>query len=73
MSKMLMVLWFLSFGLLGALPARADVPAGVTTIFTGLATDFGTVVALGWTLFLVIVGGLALFGIVRAVVRKTAH
>jgi len=53
-----------------ALSAQAAVPAGVQTIFTDLATDFGTVVAYGWTLFLVVVGGLALFGIVKKVFAK---
>jgi len=52
---------------------QAAVPTGVETVFTGLATDFGTIVGYGWTLFLVIVGGLALFGIVRRIVGKTAH
>lgn len=53
--------------------SSATVPTGVETVFTGLGTDFGTIVAYGWTLFLVIVGGLALFGIARRVVAKTAH
>lgn len=50
--------------------AHAAVPAGVQSIFTDLATDFGTVVAYGWVLFLVVVGGLALFGIVKKVFSR---
>lgn len=53
--------------------AHAAVPAGVETVFTSTATDFGTIVGYGWTLFLVIVGGLILFGIVRRVISKVAH
>ena len=53
-------------------PAQAAVPAGVETVFTTAATDFGTIVGYGWTLFLVIVGGLILFGLVRKVVSKAA-
>jgi len=53
-------------------PAQAAVPTGVETVFTTAATDFGTVVGYGWTLFLVIVGGLLLFGIVRRVISKAA-
>lgn len=55
-----------------AIPAKAAVPAGVETVFTTAATDFGTVVGYGWTLFLVIVGGLMLFGLVRKVVSRSA-
>lgn len=51
-------------------PAHAAVPAGVETVFTTLATDFGTVVGYGWVLFLVVIGGLALFGIVKKVFNK---
>jgi len=53
--------------------AYAAVPVGVETVFTSTATDFGTIVGYGWTLFLVIVGGLILFGIVRRVISKVAH
>jgi len=53
-----------------AVNANAAVPTGVEAIFTTLATDFGTIVGYGWTLFLVIVGGLALFGIVKKVFNK---
>ena len=52
--------------------ANAAVPAGVETVFTSAATDFGTIVGYGWTLFLVIVGGLILFGIVRKVISRAA-
>jgi len=51
---------------------QAAVPAGVETVFTSAATDFGTVIGYGWTLFLVIVGGLILFGIVRKVISRSA-
>ncbi len=53
-------------------PAQATVPAGVETVFTTAATDFGTIVGYGWTLFLVIVGGLILFGIVKKVISRSA-
>lgn len=52
--------------------AHAAVPTGVETVFTTAATDFGTIVGYGWTLFLVIVGGLVLFGIVKKVVSRAA-
>lgn len=51
--------------------AHAAVPTGVEAVFTGLATDFGTVVGYGWVLFLVVIGGLALFGIVKKVFNKS--
>jgi len=51
-------------------PAQAAVPTGVEAVFTTLATDFGTVVGYGWVLFLVVIGGLALFGIVKKVFNK---
>lgn len=56
--------------LLGASAVQAAVPTGVQTIFTDLATDFGVVVGYGWILFLVVVGGLALFGIVKKIFHK---
>jgi len=52
--------------------ANAAVPTGVETVFTTAATDFGTIVGYGWTLFLVIVGGLVLFGIVKKVISRAA-
>lgn len=52
--------------------AQAAVPTGVETVFTTAATDFGTIVGYGWTLFLVIVGGLVLFGIVKKVISRAA-
>lgn len=61
-------------GMLGlaVAPAQAAVPAGVETVFATAATDFGTILGYGWTLFLVIVGGLILFGLVRKVVSRAA-
>jgi len=56
--------------MLGITSAHAAVPVGVQTLFTDLATDFGTIAGYGWVLFLVVVGGLALFGIVRRVFKK---
>jgi len=55
-----------------AVPAQAAVPVGVEAVFTTAATDFGTIVGYGWTLFLAIVGGLLLFGIVRKVIARSA-
>lgn len=52
-------------------PVQAAVPTGVETVFTTAATDFGTVVGYGWTLFLVIIGGMVLFKIVKKVFFKS--
>lgn len=52
-------------------PAQAAVPTGVETVFTTAATDFGTVVGYGWTLFLTIIGGLILFKLVKKVFFKS--
>lgn len=52
--------------------AVAAVPAGVETVFTTTATDFGTIVGYGWTLFLTIVGGLLLFKIAKKVFSKAS-
>lgn len=52
--------------------AQAAVPTGVEAVFTTAATDFTTIVGYGWTLFLVIVGGLILFGIVKKVISRAA-
>lgn len=52
--------------------ASAAVPTGVETVFTTAATDFGTVVGYGWTLFLVIVGGLLTFALVKKVIARAA-
>lgn len=51
--------------------AQAAVPLGVETVFTTTATDFGTVVGYGWTLFLTIIGGLILFKVVKKVFFKS--
>jgi len=53
-------------------PVQAAVPVGVETVFTTAATDFTTVSGYGWTLFLLIVGGLLLFGIVKKVISRAA-
>jgi len=52
-------------------PAHAALPTGVAGVFTGLSSDFGDLVDLAWPVFLVIVGGLVLFGLVKKVVYKT--
>lgn len=52
-------------------PVQAAVPTGVETVFTTTATDFGTVVGYGWTLFLTIIGGLILFKVVKKVFFKS--
>jgi len=73
---MLKQTWAYLVGLLASLvaiaPAAAAVPAGVETVFEGVATDFGTVAGYGWVLFLAIVGGMILFGIVKRVLHKAA-
>ncbi len=71
MGKLLKAVGASAVGLV-AVPAMAAVPAGVETVFTTAATDFGTIVGYGWTLFLVIVGGLVLFGIVKKVISRSA-
>jgi len=50
--------------------AVAAVPAGVETLFTTTATDFGTVLGYGYTLFLVVVGGLIVIKLVKKVFFK---
>lgn len=52
-------------------PVQAAVPTGVETVFTTAATDFSTIVGYGWTLFLVIIGGMVLFKIVKKVFFKS--
>lgn len=58
-------------GMLVTVPAHAALPTGVAGVFTGLSSDFGDLVDLAWPVFLVIVGGLVLFGLVKKVVYKT--
>lgn len=62
---------YAALALVLASAANATVPTGVEAVFTGTATDFGTIVGYGWTLFLVIVGGMILFKIVKKVVSKS--
>jgi len=50
--------------------AEAAVPAGVETLFTTTATDFGTVLGYGYTLFLAVVGGLIIIKLVKKVFFK---
>jgi hypothetical protein len=50
--------------------ACAALDAGVATLFTSIGTDFSAVAALAWPLFLIIVGGLILFGVVKKVLHK---
>ena len=57
---------------LASTPALAAVPTGVETVFTTAAADFSTIVGYGWTLFLAIVGGLILFGLVKRVIARSA-
>jgi len=57
--------------LLASSAAVAAVPAGVETVFTTTATDFGTIVGYGWTLFLTIIGGLILFKVAKKVFGKS--
>ena len=54
-----------------ALPSLAAVPAGAEAIFTGAATDFGTVVAYGFTAMAAIVGGMIVFNLVRSIAKKS--
>lgn len=50
--------------------ANAAVPAGAEAVFTGLATDFGTIAGYGFTALAVITGGLVVFKLVKKVVGK---
>jgi len=50
--------------------ANAAVPTGAEAIFTGLATDFGTVAGYGFTLFAVVTGGFVVFKIIKKMVSK---
>lgn len=52
--------------------ASAAVPAGVETMFTGIATDFGTVLGYGYTLMLAIVGGLIIIKVVKKVANRAS-
>lgn len=50
--------------------AHAALPTGVTAMFTDVGTDVTSALALGWTLFLLVVGGLVIFKIVKKVLSK---
>lgn len=72
MNKILKALVLGVVLMLGALEqAAATIPAGVETVFTTAATDFGTVVGYGWALFLTVIGGMIVFRIVRKVLPKS--
>lgn len=51
--------------------AAAAVPTGVEALFTGTATDFGTIIGYGYTLMLAVVGGLVLIKLVKKVFFKS--
>lgn len=72
MKKFLLGVLAATASVLGIQSAQAAVPAGLETVFTTAATDFGTITGYGWTLFLAIVGGLILFGLARKVLRRSA-
>lgn len=57
--------------LTGMSVAQAAVPAGVETVFTTTATDFGTILGYGWALVLVVIGGLALIKLGKKVFFKS--
>lgn len=56
---------------LAAAGANAAVPTGVEAIFTGVATDFGTLLGYGYTAMAVIVGGLIVLALVKKVATKS--
>ncbi|MBS0443249.1 MAG: hypothetical protein JSR38_14950 [Proteobacteria bacterium] len=56
----------------GAVAANAAVPAGTEAVFTGLATDFGTILGYGYTLMGVVVAGLIVLGLVKKVAKKSS-
>jgi hypothetical protein len=56
----------------GAASAQAAVPAGVEAVFTGVATDFGTLLGYGYTLMGVVVAGMIILGLVKKVAKKAA-
>jgi len=53
--------------------AQAAVPVGAEAIFTGVATDFATVIAYGFTAMAAIVGGMIVFNLVRSVAKKSTR
>ncbi len=50
--------------------ASAVVPAEATAVFTELTADATTLIGAGWAVFAVVIGGLALFSILRKVVGR---
>lgn len=50
----------------------AAVPAGAEAVFTGLATDFGTIAGYGFTALGIITGGLIVMGLVKKVAKKAS-
>lgn len=54
------------------LSAQAAVPTGAEAIFTGLATDFGTVIGYGYVLMAVVTVGVIVLGMVSRIAKKSA-
>lgn len=50
--------------------AFAEVPAAATTMLTGIATDFGTLLTAGYVLMAVVLGGLILMKLVKKVSNR---
>jgi hypothetical protein len=54
-----------------SVPAFAALPAGATAAFTDLGTDAGTMIDSGWTLVVLVVGGLLLIKLFRKILSKS--
>lgn len=57
----------------GLVSVHAAVPSGAEAIFTGVATDFATVIGYGFTAMAAIVGGMIVFNLVRSVAKKSTR
>ncbi len=55
-----------------AAPVMAAVPAGAEAVFTGIATDFATIVGYGFTAMAAVVGGLIVLKLVKKVANKAS-
>lgn len=60
----------LPVALVGA-AANAAVPASAEAVFTGAATDFGTVLGYGYTAMAVILGGFIVMKLIKKVATKS--
>jgi hypothetical protein len=52
--------------------AQAALPTGVSTVFTGVSDNAEDLFELAWPVFLIIIGGLITFKLVKKVIGKVA-